>query len=84
MGWRKVIPQLFCCASTVVLFFPHGPALSLSWPAATGGSGVTCNLCRFEAKDESLLLLPAPVNEEARVLTATICPESGTDNISFP
>lgn len=78
-----MIPQPFCCVSTVALFFPHGLALSFSWPAATGGSGVTCNQCRFGAKDESLLLLPAPVNEETRVVTATICHESGAGNISF-
>lgn len=82
MGWGKVIPQLFCCASTVALFFRHGLALSYSWPAATGRSGVTCNQCHFEAKDETLLLLPVPVNEETRVLTSTICHKSGTD-ISF-
>lgn len=82
MGWGKVIPQLFCCASTVALFFRHGLALSYSWPAATGRSGVTCNQCRFEAKDETRLLLPVPVNEETRILTSTICHKSGTD-ISF-
>ncbi len=55
MGWGNVIRQLFCCVSTVVLFFLRGLAPSFSWPAATGGSSVTCNHCYFEAKDESLL-----------------------------
>lgn len=59
-----MICQLFCCESTVALIFLHGLALSFSWPAATGRSRVTCNQCHFEAKDEALLLLPVPVNEE--------------------
>lgn len=54
-GWRKVIPQLFCCVRTAVLFFRRGLASSFVWPAAIGGSGVACNHCYFEAKDKTLL-----------------------------
>lgn len=50
----KVILQLFCCVSIVALFL-HSLASSFSWPAAMGGSSVTCNHCYFEAKDEPLL-----------------------------
>lgn len=39
----------------MALFFLHGLSSSISWPAATGGSSVTCNHRYFEAKDESLL-----------------------------
>lgn len=83
----KVILLLFCCVCVcvraVALLLLHGLASSLCLPTATGGCGVTCNQCWFGAKDETPLLLPAPPNEETRVLTTTICHKSGTD-ILFP
>lgn len=77
-----MIAQLFSCVRTVALFFLHGLAFFLFWPAVTGGSNVTFNQRRFEAKDGSLLYLPALVNEETRILTSAICHKSETD-ISF-
>lgn len=38
-----MIPQLFCCVSTVALLFLDGCASSIFWPVATGGSSVTCH-----------------------------------------
>ena len=77
-----MIAQLFSCVRTVTLFFLHGLSFFLFWPPVTGGSNVTFNHRRFEAKDGSLLCLPALVNEETRILTSAICHKSERD-ISF-
>lgn len=67
----KVILQLFCCVSTVALFFRRALSSSSSWPSATGGSSVTCNHCYSEAKDESLLSSPRLLMRKPEFLTST-------------
>lgn len=77
-----MIRPLFCCESTVALISLHGLALSFSWPAATGRSRVTCNQCHLKAKMRPYYYYLRLLMRRIRVLTATICHESGTD-ISF-